>query len=130
MNPKLNIRNRQKLIDYDYLDQLTPEQLEWLNKFTDEYTNASFSKVKSKNISKKKQDKKDSYNRNNARNRDLQNLIEMFPNLGDVSMSAFEDLAIVDEDDIIAAIDYLKSLETPKDPLPHPVESEDPGSEE
>ena len=56
LNPKKNIRNRQALIDdYDYLDQLSPEQLQYLNDFTEEYVNAgSKSKRKKKNILKKK----------------------------------------------------------------------------
>lgn len=111
LDPKLNLRNRQKLIDYDYLDKLSPKEKEWLNKFTDEYTNASFSQNDRKNLIKGKAEKKESYTRNNARNRDIQNLIEMFPNLGDVSIGAYEDLATVDEDDIIALIDYLSSLD-------------------
>lgn len=93
------------------MDKLSPKEKEWLNKFTDEYTNASFNSNDKDNLIKGKAEKKKSYTRNNARNRDIQNLIEMFPNLGDVSIGAYEDLATVDEDDIIALIDYLTSLD-------------------
>lgn len=37
-----NTRSRKDYIDADFLDQLTPEELEWYAKFTDEYYGASF----------------------------------------------------------------------------------------
>jgi hypothetical protein len=73
-NPALNKRYmprvRQELIDYDYLDKLSAEEKEWLNKFTDEYVNASF-KRDGTDIQSYEKYGKDSNDRNNARNRCL-----------------------------------------------------------
>jgi len=61
---------RQDEIDYDYLDKLSEEEKEWLNKFTEEYVNA---KVDPKNLENNLHNtqklKKECYDRNNARNR-------------------------------------------------------------
>lgn len=70
LNPEFNLRSRSDLIDYDYVDKLNDKDKEWLNSFTEEYTNANFNH-KGKPIQKKKEYKKDSYDRNNARNRDI-----------------------------------------------------------
>lgn len=69
MDPKLNLKSRTDLIDYDYLDKLDEKDKQWLAQFTDEYTNASFKKAK--NIHRTKELRKDSYNRNNHRNNDV-----------------------------------------------------------
>ena len=83
--PHLNLRTRFEQIDYDYIDQLTDAEKDWLNRFTEEYTNASFKNKKDRihNPNKKittidkngKEVKttyeKDSYNRNNQRNADI-----------------------------------------------------------
>lgn len=70
LDPAYNLKTRTQLIDYDYTDQLSEKDKEWLNAFTEEYTNANFAH-KGKKIQKKKKHKKDSYDRNNARNRDI-----------------------------------------------------------
>lgn len=80
LNPNLNLKTRQDLIDYDYVDKLSDKDKEWLNKFTEEYTNASFKKEipkkkgkrrKAANLHKSKEHKKSVYDANNARNRDI-----------------------------------------------------------
>lgn len=63
-------RVRQEYLDYDYLDQLSDEELDWLNKFTEEYLNASF-KHDDSDLQSYEKYGKDSNDRNNARNRDL-----------------------------------------------------------
>lgn len=63
-------RVRQEYLDYDYLDQLNAEELAWLNKFTEEYLNASF-KRDGTDIQSYEKYGKDSNDRNNSRNRDL-----------------------------------------------------------
>ncbi len=72
LNPALDRkfmpRVRQELIDYDYLDQLNPEEKAWLNKFSDEYINASFKKDGT-DIQPYEKYGKDSNDRNNSRNR-------------------------------------------------------------
>lgn len=42
LDPKLNLKTRQKLLDYDYLDQLNDKELQFLNDFSNEYVNADF----------------------------------------------------------------------------------------
>ena len=70
LNPGLNLKTRTDLIDYDYVDKLSKREREWLNKFTEEYVNASVdSKNLKKNLHNTEELKKDCYDRNNARNR-------------------------------------------------------------
>ena len=72
LKPELNLKSRYELIDYDYIDKLSENNKAWLNKFTEEYVNAS---LDSQNIEKNfhctDELKKDCYRRNNARNRDI-----------------------------------------------------------
>jgi len=96
LKPDLNLKTRTDLLDYDYIDKLSAKEKEWLNKFTEEYTNARFDK-KSKQLMNEKLNpepvkiekienagpnhdinvviktknsyKKQSYDKNNARNR-------------------------------------------------------------
>lgn len=67
---KFTPRVRQEYLDYDYLDQLNDEDKAWLNKFTEEYLNASFEKDGT-DIQPYEKYGKDSNDRNNARNRCL-----------------------------------------------------------
>lgn len=60
---------RQEYTDFDYLDKLNPEELEWLAKFNNEHLNASFKKDNRKNLIKDPEEKNKIYNENNARNR-------------------------------------------------------------
>lgn len=72
LKPELNLKTRYELIDYDYVDKLTEDEKEWLNKFTEEYINASLDSVDlEKNFHNTEDLKKDCYRRNNARNRDI-----------------------------------------------------------
>lgn len=72
MDPGLNLKSRTELLDYDYLHKLSEEELIWLNKFTEEYVNASFDTNKPRNnLHRTKAARKDCYDRNNARNRDV-----------------------------------------------------------
>lgn len=70
LDKKYMPRVRQELVDYDYIDQLSPEEKDWLNKFSDEYINASFKKDGT-DIQSYEKYGKDSNDRNNARNRCL-----------------------------------------------------------
>lgn len=75
LKKELNLKNRQELIDYDYINKLNDEEKAWLDKFTDEYVNASFTKTKggaysSKNLHKKASQRREAYQRNNKRNVD------------------------------------------------------------
>ena len=72
LKPELNLKSRYELIDYDYIKKLSEEEKDWLNKFTEEYVNASINTEDlSKNLHNTDELKKDCYKRNNARNRDI-----------------------------------------------------------
>lgn len=107
MKPELNLKTRYEQIDLDYLDKLTEEEKAWLNKFMEEYINASFNHKGV--IQKSSKHKKDSYDRNNARNRDTLTLAKakgMATSMSDIS----EDLENFgwNEDLLIAKIDMSK----------------------
>lgn len=68
LHPEFNPKSRADLVDYDYLDQLSDKEKEWLNSFTEEYTHANFNHP-GKILHRTKRLKKDCYDRNNARNR-------------------------------------------------------------
>lgn len=70
LKPEYNLKTRYESIDYDYVGKLSPDEREWLNNFTEEYTNANFNHD-GKKIMKTKKSKKDAYDRNNSRNRCL-----------------------------------------------------------
>lgn len=70
LDKKYNLKTRQDLIDYDYIDKLTDKEKAFLNSFTEEYVGANF-KHKGKKLHKSKTKKKDCFDRNNSRNRDI-----------------------------------------------------------
>lgn len=70
LQKKYNSRILQEYIDYDYLDQLNESELQWLNKFTEEFHKASY-KHDGTDIQDYKVHGKDSNDRNNAQNRCL-----------------------------------------------------------
>lgn len=77
LKSRYNSKVRQEVNDYDYLNQLSRAELEWLNTFTAEYTNAEVgSQKKATNnqsgnkFHKKKSEIKACQKRNNDRNND------------------------------------------------------------
>lgn len=70
LKQNLNLKTRYELVDYDYIDQLSDKEKDWLNRFTEEYTHAKYDHEGTR-IQKKKKHEIDSYNRNNSRNRDI-----------------------------------------------------------
>lgn len=71
----MNLKRRRDLLDYDYLNKLSDEELKWLNKFTEEYVHGTFKK--GRNLIKKK-NRKEVYDRNNAQNRCILNLAKAY----------------------------------------------------
>jgi hypothetical protein len=72
LDKSVNLKTRQDLIDYDYLHKLNKKELEWLDKFTGEWICASLDNENPRrNLHKTKKLRKDCYDRNNARNRDI-----------------------------------------------------------
>jgi predicted acyl esterase len=101
----MNLRTRQDLIYVDYLDKLTPKELEWLNKFNGEYVNASFNEDPKKNLHKKKAQRKDCYDRNNSRNR-CEWTRQKAQGKNEYLEEHRETLSDNPEDEVIAKIDY------------------------
>lgn len=79
VDPKVNLRSRFEDIQdvASYFDQLSDKEKDWMNKFMEEYNNASFKKDNKKNLMKTDKEKRESYGRNNARNRDVYNRLKM-----------------------------------------------------
>jgi hypothetical protein len=65
-------RYLQWLFDIDYLEKLTPKELEWLDTFVKEYYHGS-AKKSGWAYHKKTQERRDCYNRKNRGNRDMFN---------------------------------------------------------
>jgi hypothetical protein len=68
LNPNYSPRIRREYLDFDYLDQLSDKDKEFLNKFVEEELNASFKKRG--NLNKTKAERREVYSANNQRNRD------------------------------------------------------------
>jgi len=101
LDPRYNLKIRQELIDYDYLNKLDEKERAWLNKFTEEYTNASFNTDKPLHKTKKRV--KDCYTRNNHRNVCILGKAKANNNLQDID-KAF-DLSTSEEDRLNAKLD-------------------------
>lgn len=76
----MNTKVRQELIDHDYIDKLTDKEKQFLSNFNEEYIGANF-QHKGKKMHKSKKMKRDCYNRNNARNRDIHSISSVTGNL-------------------------------------------------
>lgn len=104
MDPRLNLKSRTELLDYDYLGKLNESELTWLNKFTEEYVHASLnSKSPKSNLHRNKKMRKDCYNRNNSRNRDVLTrgkVLNKIDGIEKLSSMGYEE-----EDKVHAAID-------------------------
>ncbi len=98
LNPSLNLKTRTDLLDYDYLDKLNDKEKEWLNRFTEEYTHAKFNH-KGKRIQKTKEQVKDSYDRNNSRNRDILTRVRASGRLKDIETVKGRDMNIMTPED-------------------------------
>jgi hypothetical protein len=70
LNVKYQVGNRRELIDYDYLDKLSPEEKEWLDRFTSEYVITNFAH-KNDPLITDKEERKELYKQNNRRNNDI-----------------------------------------------------------
>lgn len=62
---------KQEYLDYDYLDQLSPKELDWLNRFTEEHLNGNFEHKGTKLVKGKKK-RREIWRENNSRNRCIQ----------------------------------------------------------
>lgn len=78
--PAANHKKVRGFIDFDYLDKpgMTPENLDWLNKFSTEYYSANFNNDET-DLHQTVIKRRKSYNANNARNRDVYNQAIIVP---------------------------------------------------
>lgn len=72
LRPELNLKTRfEEISDMaSYAHQLNEEELDWLNRFSEEYVIGNFNHAGNL-IGRTKKWKKECYDRNNARNRDI-----------------------------------------------------------
>lgn len=118
----MNLKTRQELIDYDYLDKLSPKELEWLNKFTAEYTCADMDRKNFKNNVEctTKEAKQKSDLRNRLRKEDL------YTNLKVINMiDNWEDYK-----SRVSKEEELNAFEEFNDSQNKPTEGDDPGTDE
>lgn len=114
LKPELNLKTRYDLIDYDYLDQLSEKEKDWLNRFTEEYTNANFDH-KGRKIQKNKEQMKDSYDRNNSRNRDILTRVKASGKLKDTDTIKEKDISVMSpEDQLILKEEIIERLDLMK----------------
>lgn len=67
LKKQYNSKVKQEYIDYDYVDKLSPEEAEWLNKFSEEYIGAKLNHHDA--LHDTPELRKDCFDRNNARQR-------------------------------------------------------------
>ena len=70
LHPELGLKSRYDEIDYDYVDKLKIREKEWLNKFTEEYVNASINRENNP-LHNTQELRKKVWKKNNNRNHDL-----------------------------------------------------------
>lgn len=107
LKPHLNLRTRYELIDYDYINKLSDEEKEWLNKFTEEYVNDNLDREKLRNnLHKTKKLKKDCDDRNNARNRDILTRVKAYGHVDNIDELKESDIINENfEDELIKKIE-------------------------
>jgi hypothetical protein len=110
-NKNVSKRSRWHLMDWDYLDKLTPEEKEWLHNFTEEEVHANFAH-KGEKLNKKAEEKRKVYGSNNSRNRDMYTLAKAAGTLDHDIGGEKEDITngLSTEDTIIALLDAKDSL--------------------
>lgn len=110
--PRLNkaktTRARKDLIDYDYLSKLSKSELEFLNKFSDEFYCANF---KGETLHPKEL-QKDCESRNNGRNNDLLTVKEITGGINFVNYGAeLDELLEQTKDNAIGRDELLEEIE-------------------
>jgi hypothetical protein len=78
--PRNHPRSVRWKVDYDYIDQLSPDEKEWLARFTDEYTGADFRGTP--NLHQTAEQRRERYNAKNMANRGVAAATEL-QQLGD-----------------------------------------------
>lgn len=107
---------RQEYLDYDYLDKLNQEELEWLADFNSEYLNANVGKqseAKKNRFHTTPELVKDCTDRNNHRNACIYGKAKAHNNL--IGLDVYEQIEETEnfgntEDFLIELLDYVKKL--------------------
>lgn len=81
-------KKAREFVDQDYIDKLSEEEKDWLDKFNREYYQNSFSKNDEENFHKKGEERRKAYGRENARNRDMWNKFDRSP--GDLTANEYQ----------------------------------------
>lgn len=82
LKKNLNRKNIQEYLDFDYLDKLNDEELDFMNKMVLEHYTADFRcKKGEKNLVKSKKKKREIFRNNNSRNVDLYSRIKIINKL-------------------------------------------------
>lgn len=109
---------KQEYFDFDYIDSLSDDEKSWLSRFINEYLGANLSSDEQK-FHTSKEHRKDVFDRNNARQRDIYGVSRATGRLDSVSdlFEQFEETAVGSEDSMIEYIDAKRELERQlKDP--------------
>jgi len=104
LEPRLNSRVRQEFLDYDYIGDLSEEEKDFLNKFSGEFYGGTFSKDGSDITANDVEGYRASYNRNNARNRDLFGLIRN--RVGATKLLNYDNVINIVEDQLARGISH------------------------
>jgi hypothetical protein len=118
LTPRFFSRIKQEYHDYDYINQLSEKEKQWLNDFTEEDLGARLNH-KGKKINRTKERKRGCYNRNNARNRDIYAISKATGTLDsweDYKAENVDNSTYDIEADIIERLDEDKLSEDPSDP--------------
>lgn len=111
LDPKYSLKTRADLLDQDYLHKLSPEELEWFNKFNKEYISGDLNREDlSSNLHNTKKLKKDCDDRNNARNRDILTRVKASNQVVELDVLTDEG-NWNEEDDLIDKLDRDKARE-------------------
>lgn len=107
LNRNVNLKIRWDELDQDYIDKLSDKEKEFLSKFNQEYVNADFRHEKP--LMKSKKARRQSYSRNNARNRCIFSLAKAKNSLDEIDYNAMEKSSGDVESALIDYIDHKKS---------------------
>ena len=107
LNKNLNLKTRQDEIEIDYLNKLSEKEKEWLNKFNEEYVNASLDRKDfNNNIHNTLELKQSCDKRNNERKECLYTREKASDNLKYIDDQSSKNIAINNyEDQLITKID-------------------------
>ncbi len=124
LKPELNLKSRYEQIDYDYISKLNDEEKKFLNSFTEEFINANFThdgvrihpkkevyKKRAGKTIKRDMAKKESEDKNNARNRDVMTKLKSAGQMLYVEeLSEENNPKSLGENDILSQIDNKNNI--------------------